>query len=157
MFLKSHLPESAPADNTATGLEPEAPREFTQNDTADAAPMQTQEEGQDTDSTRSDKPDARANAMGEPVAVASPLVVEKADESLDTIQPATPESTNDAPKRESWPGSDDPLDGGRNPFGWFSAQELINRQAAAQQTARTLDTSTLIPGLDPTANTTRGR
>jgi hypothetical protein len=157
MFLKSHLPESAPADNTATGMEPESPREFTQNDNTDAAPMRTAGNNTDTDSSQPDRPDAGADEVRQPVAVPTPIVVEKADESLDMIQPAAPESVNDTAKRESWPGSDDPLDGGRNPFGWFSAQELINRQAAAQQTARTLGTSTLAPGFDPTANATRGR
>jgi hypothetical protein len=157
MFLKSHLPESAPADNTATGMEPESPREFTQNDNTDAAPVQAAGNTMDTDSAQSDKPDTGVDASTKPVSVADPLVVEKADESLDMIQPAAPESVNEPSGKESWPGSDDPLDGGRNPFGWFSAQELLNRQATAQQAARTLDTSTLAPGFDPTANTTRGR
>jgi hypothetical protein len=136
-------------------MEPEAPREFTQNDDTDAAPMRTAGNDTDTDSARSDKPDEDVDATRKPAAIPTPLVVEKADESLDMIQPAAPGSVNDTAGKESWPGSDDPLDGGRNPFGWFSAQELLNRQAAAQQAARTLDTSTLAHGLDPT--TTRGR
>ncbi|MCI1832649.1 MAG: hypothetical protein LKI88_03815 [Bifidobacterium sp.] len=139
-FLKSNLSELTHADNTATGAEPEAPREHTQSDNVDAAPME-----QPTDTEHPD--DTPPQDPGTDPRPAEPVTVERADESVGVLPESEQAGKKNPDKHVKRPMEDDPIDGGRNMFGYYSVAEQVemrlNRnEAQMNPTAPTIQVTT---------------
>ncbi|MCI1674246.1 MAG: hypothetical protein LKI34_08555 [Bifidobacterium tibiigranuli] len=144
-FLKANLPETAPADNTAAGTEIEAPREHTQSDHIDAAPVQAV---QDAAAQKTDTPAARQQER--------PVTAGRSDESVGEAA-----STNhEAGVEPDWRYGESEPWGGPSAFGWYSPQEqamLRQQQPSGSAPSPSSDPLAALAGLGQGASHTGRR